>query len=394
MLSAPPKIQMLIELTRNNLIVRGCIGRVLSAIVPQRVHIRERTGPGAQFKALKPELEKFLESYLSKFLTSALESTLVCGFVVFVIRRHILHGKEVEVPVVLPLGAFTWEVKPTSKDTNKRFVKPDALYYYEITPLHHDLKIHDLHIYHYNDPVPSNQIFPSNVDGILLEFTELQNFEMMIRRIDEWNSIKHITTSETVNAPLDQTTDGISLLDDFRRYIMSGEHSGISSNYMVMCGSDASAAREDPSNIANSWIEKFSFAGAKGDSTCVHLMPPNTTVNELGALELKHDRHEFYKRFEKHVMAFFEMTPFDDVSGQDTATIAYEVQVQGMRRLSAICTLMLEHVYACTFQIEETDVKILLPRPALPESMLAKNAPPAKAPVKAKRKSTAPKPSS
>ena len=92
MLSAPPKIQMLIELTRNNLIVRGCIGRVLSAIVPQRVHIRERTGPGAQFKALKPELEKFLESYLSKFLTSALESTLVCGFVVFVIRRHILHG--------------------------------------------------------------------------------------------------------------------------------------------------------------------------------------------------------------------------------------------------------------------------------------------------------------
>jgi hypothetical protein len=39
-------------------------------------------------------------------------------------------------------------------------------------------------------------------------------------------------------------------------------------------------------------------------------------------------------------------------------------------------------------------VKILLPRPALPESMLAKNAPPAKAPVKAKRKSTAPKTSS
>ncbi len=87
--------------------------------------------------------------------------------------------------------------------------------------------------------------------------------EALARRVDDWNSTKHITTSEKVDAPRDQTTDGISLLDDFRRYIMSGQHTGISSNYMMMSGPEGVAPREDPSNVANSWINDFSFAGEK-----------------------------------------------------------------------------------------------------------------------------------
>jgi hypothetical protein len=386
MLSQRQKLQALVELSRNNLIVRACINRISSAVLPQRVHITERTGVLAQFKALKPELAEFMSLHFAKFLHAALESMLVCGFVVFVIKRHMLHDKAIELPVVLPLGAFTWEVRPVTKDANKRFVKHDALYYYEIECVHHDFKPHELHVCHVENPAPSTHIMPSRFDGMLADFLDLQNFEMMIRRIDDWNSTKHITTSETVLAPRDQTTDGISLLDDFRRYIMSGQHSGISSNYMVMCGEEASASREDPSNLANSWIENFSFSNKKGDSTCVHLLPPNTATNELGPLELKHNRDEFYKRFQKKVMSFFEMTPFDEVSGQDSGSIAYEVQVMGMRRLSVLCIRVLEYAYAQTFEIDIENVKISMPRPVMPLSIRNTS----RSPGKAKQKSPEP----
>ena len=372
MLSRAQKLQALMELTRNNLIVCECIHRITSAVVPQRVRITERIDVLAQFKTLKTELADFIEPYFANFLNCALECMLVCGFVVFTSKQHTLHDKEIEIPVVLPLGSFLWEVRPVSKDTNKHFVKNKALYYYEITCIHHDLKPHELHIWSIRNPVPSNQIMPSRFDGILADFLELQNFEIMIRRIDEWNSMKHITTSESVSIPRDQTTDGISLLDDFRRYIMSGQHSGISSNYMVMCGAEENNAREDPSNLANSWIQNFSFSAGKGDSTCVHLLPPNTITNELGPLELKHNRDEFYKRFRKNVMGFFEITPFDEVGGQNSGNIAYEVQVIGMRRLSQLSIDMLEHVYAQTFEIDIQNVKISMPRPAMPQSLLSR----------------------
>ena len=77
MLSQRQKLQALVELSRNNLIVRACINRISSAVLPQRVHITERTGVLAQFKALKPELAEFMSLHFAKFLHAALESMLV-----------------------------------------------------------------------------------------------------------------------------------------------------------------------------------------------------------------------------------------------------------------------------------------------------------------------------
>ena len=354
---------------RSNVPVRACISRMLSSVVPKLVSIKERTSESTGFKPLASGLDAFLGKHLAKFLTSALEMTYMCGFVVFVIKREMLHDKEVMIPVILPMGTFTWTVKPILRNTRKRRLKQDSLYYYDITPYHPDVKLEDLHVYSHTDPVPTSEILPSPMDGILDECMHLDNFEGLARRIDEWNSTKHITTSEKVDAPRDQTTDGISLLDDFRRYIMSGQHTGISSNYMMMSGPEGAVGREDPSNTAHSWIQDFSFAGNKGNSTCVHQMPPNISVNELGPLELRYDRQQVYARFERNVMAFFEMSPFSDVGGHSTAAIVCEIEVKGMRRMSAYCSSMLEFVYAATFNVDPTDVLVSLPRPELPEAV-------------------------
>jgi hypothetical protein len=81
------------------------------------VAIKERETAAAPFKALADELDLFLGRHFSKFLAAALEMSYMCGFVVFVIRRHRLQEKEgsfkeTPIPVILPIGAFTWAVRP------------------------------------------------------------------------------------------------------------------------------------------------------------------------------------------------------------------------------------------------------------------------------------------
>ena len=393
--SAADKLQLLTQLIRCETTVRPCLNRILSAVVPRHVAIKERETATAPFKALADELDLFLGRHFSKFLAAALEMSYMCGFVVFVIRRHRLQEKEgsfkeTPIPVILPIGAFTWAVRPVvgtaSGSRRKRRCPQHALYYYDVTPSHPAVRAEDLHVYSHADPGPTAELLPSPLDGLLADYAQLRNFEALARRIDDWNSTKHITTSEKVDAPRDQTTDGISLLDDFRRYIMSGQHTGISSNYMVMSGAEGAAPREDPSNVANSWINDFAFAGDKGNSTCVHLMPPNTAISELGALEFKHDPQQVYSRFQTNVMAFFEMTPFADIGGHNTAVLACELELRGMRRASTDCAALLEHVYAATFDVEPSNVLVALPRPALPESLQGKQPqgkpPPGKPPGK------------
>jgi hypothetical protein len=413
------KLGRLLELVRSNGVVRPCLSRVASYVVPRHVGIRERAGSGPSggaaagaagsgpsgapaaggggFCALAEELDAFLGAHFARFLAGALEMMYACGFVVFVVRRRELRGKVVPVPVLLPLGAFTWRVQAAGRGASgapagagggrKRRGGEEGLFYYEVTPTHPGVRAEELWVYSAADAAPAAEAMPSPLDGLLAEWGHVQAFDALARRTDEWNATKHVTTSEKVDAPRDQTTDGISLLDDFRRYIMSGQHTGISSNYMMMSGPEGAAARDDPSNAANSWIEDFSFGAAKGVATCVHLMPPNTTVGELGALELKHDREQVHARFEKRVLAFFELTEIAGLGGQHTAALACENELRGMRRVSALCATMLEHVYAATFEVEAADVRVALPRPAPPAvfaAEAAKAAEPAKAAKKAK----------
>jgi hypothetical protein len=68
----------------------------------------------------------------------------------------------------------------------------------------------------------------------------------------------------------------------FRRYLVTGQHVGISRNYMTLNGMRVSLT-ENPMKISSSIIhEQFD----KAESAHVHVLPPNTDVNELSSLEL------------------------------------------------------------------------------------------------------------
>ncbi len=113
----------------------------------------------------------------------------------------------------------------------------------------------------------------------------------------EWNSSKHIATSERVELPKDQTTQGISLLDEFHRYLITGNHSAVNRFYMTLNG-HAPPHTTDPSQLSAAHIHS-SFGSLDvregGDlvASSGHVSPPNTDVIELAAVDPKLNMLEF-----------------------------------------------------------------------------------------------------
>jgi hypothetical protein len=237
------KMQLLVELVRHNPAVRSCIQRVYNEIVPTAVQVKESG------KDLAPALQRFLGPWLAQFLEHALEMAYMCGFVVFVRRRH----EGVEVPVLLPLGSFTWGVDVVTQRTKKRKRELACLYRYSVRPIHPEVTPEDIFVFNFQDPVVTGNILPSPLDGLLAVVRIVNNMERRLEYVVEWNSMKHILTSERVDNLKDQTIEGISLLDSFRRYLHTGEHDGINRFYLTRNG-DSGVNAKNPTDIGRANI--------------------------------------------------------------------------------------------------------------------------------------------
>jgi hypothetical protein len=266
------KMQRLIDLVRLNPAVHSCIRRIVSEVVPPSVTILESGKP------LTPDLQRLLGPWMSMFLENSIEMAFMCGFVVFVRRRH----EGVNVPLLLPLGSFSWGVELVTERTKKRKREHPCLYRYIVRPHHPEIRADDIFVFELYSPTVSQQLcLPSPLDSLCALRSVIDMTERKLEQVLMWNSSKHIITSERVNIPKDSTTEGISLLDDFRRYLVTGQHLGINRNYMTMNGIRASIA-ENPMNLSSSMIRQQFDAQ---DSANVHVLPPNTDVSELASLE-------------------------------------------------------------------------------------------------------------
>lgn len=101
------KMHQLIYLVRHTPAVRSCMQRVFNEIVPASVQVQESG------KDLTLPLQNFIGPLLAQFLEQALEMAYMCGFVVFVCKKQ----NQNLVPVLLPLGSFTWNVEVVSNKT-------------------------------------------------------------------------------------------------------------------------------------------------------------------------------------------------------------------------------------------------------------------------------------
>lgn len=350
------KMRRLIELVRLDPAVRSCLQRIVSEVVPPSVIICENNKP------LTGDLQRLLGPWLSNFLQNSIEMAFMCGFVVFVRRRH----EGVNVPVLLPLGSFSWGVEMVTERTKKRKREHVCLYRYSVRPYHPEINADEVFVFNFCDPVlTGDYCLPSPIDNLCNLRNVLAMNEEKLERVLEWNSTKHITTTERVTVPKDATTEGISLLDDFRRYLVTGQHLGISKNYMTMNGLRASLT-ENPSNLSSSMIQS-QFGGPSGehqDRADVHVLPPNTDVSELASLELKTSMLELHEVMQRQVTEFFQMPMLADVNGKDVGAFVEHQQVKHMRHMSSFCMRLIQFTYAAIFDVPEKTIEVDMPEPS------------------------------
>jgi hypothetical protein len=346
------KMQLLVELVRHNPAVRSCIQRVYNEIVPTAVQVKESG------KDLAPALQRFMGPWLAQFLEHALEMAYMCGFVVFVRRRH----EGVEVPVLLPLGSFTWGVDVVTQRTKKRKRELACLYRYSVRPMHPEVTPEDIFVFNFVDPVVTGTILPSPLDGLLAVVRIVNNMERRLESVVEWNSMKHILTSERVDNLKDQTIEGISLLDSFRRYLHTGEHDGINRFYMTRNG-DSGLNAKNPTDIGRANIN-HSFNSRQDRASDVHVLPPNTDISELASLDLKTDMLQIQEVFQRQVVQFFQMTAQPDVNDNTKRMSSKIGELKYMRHMSRFGSRLLQYAYACVYDIHEAQVEIQLVDPS------------------------------
>lgn len=353
----PSKLKRLIGLVRHAPAVRSCIQRVFNEIVPPSVLVQERG------KDLTPELQNFIGPVFSRFLEQALEMAYMCGFVVFVRRKQ----EGIPVPVLLPLGSFTWSVEVVTQRTKKRAREPPHLYRYSVRPLHPEVTKDDVIVFNFQDPfLDDGRVLPSPMDKLVEVHEMIEFMQERLMSVIEWNSTKHIATSERVEHPKDQTTEGISLLDEFRRYLITGTHSGVNRFYMTLNG-DAPPHSSDPTELSAAHIHSsFGAIGRASEhsESSVHVLPPNTDMSELAAVDPKLNMLEIQELFQRQVIQFFHMTAQPDINQKNKRAYAELTDVKYMRHMARFGCDLLQFTYACLFDTEIKDVRVFLEEPS------------------------------
>lgn len=350
------KMQRLIDLVRLNPAVRSCIQRIVSEVLPPSVEVLEEGKP------LTPDLQRVVGPWLSDFLSHSIEMAFMCGFVVFVRRRY----EGANVPVLLPLGSFTWGVEMVTQKTKKRKRDEGALYRYSVRPMHAEVSEDDLFVFNFYQPALYGEYcLPSPLDRLCDLRAVIDITEQKLARVIEWNSTKHITTTERVDVPKDATTEGISLLDDFRRYLVSGQHLGLSKSLMTLNGPHA-AFVQNPSALSSHLIRKQFDAPSEGApvKTDVHVLPPNTDVAELASLDLKTSMLELQDLMNRQVAEFFHMSMLADINRNEPGAAMQRNELKHMRQMTHFCTALGRFAYACVFDVPETNVEVQLQEPS------------------------------
>jgi hypothetical protein len=350
------KIENLITLVRHTPAVRSCIQRVFNEVVPSSVLVQEHG------KDLTLELQNFLGPVLSAFLEGALEMAYMCGFVVFVCRKY----KDIPVPLLLPLGSFTWSVQVTTQKSKKRKREGTSLYRYDVRPIHPEVTVDELCVFNFCDPVVDGEFLPSPLDQLVRTHAVIQDLQANLLDVIQWNSVKHIATSERVDHPKDQTTEGISLLDEFRRYLITGSHTGVNRFYMTVNGALEQQCT-DPTELTSRLIhDSFGMhKNMKGEKASVHVLPPNTEVSELVPVDPKLNMLEIQEVFQRQVIQFFHMTAQPDINNRTKRARMEMSDIKYTKHMCRFGTAVVRFAYACLFDIDENYIFVQLENPGL-----------------------------
>ena len=129
---------------------------------------------------------------------------------------------------------------------------------------------------------------------------------------------------------------------------------------MMVNGPGSAIARTDPSTARDTWIKKIAFKSDQDKKkTELHILPPNTDVQELNGLDLNVNLTDIQSLFRDEVKAFFHFVPSSDIKGlNNNNSHITQTEVKSMKQLSVFVRNIITYAYAVAFDIEENSVSI------------------------------------
>ena len=313
-------LKKLAYLTRSEALVSSCIRRIRNYCLIDGFKLQEK------FQPLNIKFQLAIYDYFMEFLQSALELYFMCGFVPFVIRKK----DGIAIPVALPPGTFTWIVEPAPKTSHK-------IMQYKVNVVTGNVKEEDIIIYDILAPSAHKSELCSPIDALVEHHERLKQVLDSSVLIERHNAQKHILLSENVDLK-EQTSNGIMLLDEFRRYTLSGWHPGAAhATAMRMRNAPLSHKFNNVNDASIAWVQS---EFADDDSVRATVIPPNTTVTELQNIRRENDLEKERENWSNLVHSFFDIPSQESKQGKVNAAEANLLSREQFTNIRYICDIL------------------------------------------------------
>lgn len=304
---------------------------------------------------LKEDLNAEIIQHYVNFFSNSLELAHICGFVPFCVKK--ING--LPLPFCLELGTFAWTAEETnsvSKSDGSKRHKKNAILQWKVQPVYGSIDVNDIYIFAYSNPTSYNMKKPnfSLLHNLLEKFKILKHLHSTSLNNTVWNQYKHVVLTETLDLK-DQTTSGIQLLDQLRRYSMAGDTGGQRDTTMMY-------TRQNNSKLNSVNEAKFVWAADQfslDDNSKAHILPPNMNVVELNSMNMAPELEFYTNLFAREVYTFFDQANVQDISGARSTSGSEQVSRQQHLKILFWCRWFQElgqFAYAQCFKIPKSNV--------------------------------------
>lgn len=334
----------------------SCIERLCNNCLTNTIEILENG------KELEEKLHIVVVRHYTRTLRQAIEVALMTGFVPFYIRRH----EGIPLPFIPELGTFVWQTEVNDKPSWKYSHHEPGILRYRVDMLMGKIKSEEVHIVNWHMPQQSPGLGVYSPLQYVLRMHQYfrQATDIAIQK-EQWNTRKHLVVSEKLDLK-DPTPSGIQLLDDMRKYSLTGQH-----NMMRDAASHYYSRRHNKRldsvvDANHQWVHA-EFQDESSAQAIPHIMPPNSQTDELSVLQSSDVLPQMRDQYQNSVHIFFNGLSMPNTSakyvgaaGSEQASRSQNVTVLAMCRF-------LQHVaetmYAKSFGVETHTVQChVIPR--------------------------------
>ena len=345
----------LYDLMINEPHMQGCFQRLMNSVLCNEITIEEGK------KSLAAPLKQVLCPHYRTFLRHCMQQCYVCGFAAFYIRKP----DGIPLPFALPLGSFTWSVETNQPHAKRRkFEFGNSVLRYKIDIIAGPVTESEVHVMNYREPVlyrAQETYMQSPICHILQKFHRLKRTFDIVSECNRWNAQKHVAITESVDLK-DQTTSGIQLLDEVRRYTLTGAHGNGPTGLLKMrTRNNESLPTVNDGRLA--WLKDQFESKNGGQDACFHMLPANMNVQELSTIEAGRELQLLIDDYMTSVYAFFDIPRLSELGGGSNITSSEQMSRNQYLHVLATCQFM-ENVataaYCASFKTDPLHVTVKL----------------------------------